>query len=276
MLPSCPAKLSQVLPLQPSHTVAMRSSPPVQPSVQNELLRRLPPDVLQELAVSFERVELKRRQVLYERNIPIRYGYFPESGAAALHLRIPNRGTVDVGFLGHSDFVGLPLILATARAPHRCVVQVPGYALRISAERLRQAQEEFPDLRDILLQYVNARFVETAQTAACNTCHSLQQRLARTLLSARERIGSDDLPFTHQALSRILGVRRAGVTTAMGKMEDAHLIRRGRARIQIVDPNGLEAQSCECFRASWSEFQRLSRRSELPRVAGGAACHPAP
>jgi CRP-like cAMP-binding protein len=146
---------------------------------RNGLLRALPGEALDELRPVLERVELKRRQVLYERNVPLTYGYFIERGAAALHLRLAGRGTLEVSLLGPSDFIGVPLVLSTGRTPHRCVVQVPGTALRISARDLAQALSEKTRFRDILLGYVQGRMVETAQLAACNTCHGLHQRLAR-------------------------------------------------------------------------------------------------
>ena len=109
--------------------------------------------------------------------------------------------------------------------------------------------------------------VETAQLAACNTCHTLQQRLARSLLTTHDRIGRDEIPLTHQALSRALGVRRAGVTTAMGRMEEAGLLHRGRGRLRIADRAGLEAEACECYRATRSEYQRFVCTAEdSPRM----------
>jgi CRP-like cAMP-binding protein len=224
---------------------------------RNGVLRALPDEALAELRPSLQRVELKRRQVLYERNVPLRHAYFIEQGAAALHLRVAGRGTLEVGLLGRCDFVGLPLVLSTGRTPHCCIVQVPGSAFRISADDLCRALDDIPRFREVLLGYVQARMVETAQLAACNTCHSLRQRLARCLLMTHDRIDGDEIPLTHQALSRALGVRRAGVTIAMGQMEEAGLLHRGRGRLVIADRAGLKAEACECYRATRSEYQRF-------------------
>jgi CRP-like cAMP-binding protein len=100
--------------------------------------------------------------------------------------------------------------------------------------------------------------VHTAQLAVCNSRHSLQQRLARWLLVAQDQLGQDEIPLTHQCLSRSLGVRRAGITTAMGQLEAAGLLQGGRGRLRILDREGLEAQSCECHRAIRAERQRIT------------------
>jgi CRP-like cAMP-binding protein len=223
--------------------------------LRNGILALLPGDVLARLRARLHPVELKRGRTLYERNVPLSYGYFIERGAASLLVRVAGRGTLEIDLLGRSDFIGIPLVLSTGQTPHRCVVQVSGSALRISADDLRQALREMPLLRDILLGYVQVRLSEIAQLAACNTCHTLHERLARCLLMARDRVGDCEIPLTHQALSRALGVRRASVTTAIGRMEEAGLLSRGRGRLLIANQNALEAEACECYRAIKSEYR---------------------
>lgn len=223
----------------------------------NGLLQALPAQAMERLQPLLQRVTLHPRQVLYERNMPIGHAYFIERGAAALHTRIPGRGMLELGLLGRDDFVGIPLVLAARRSPHRCVVQVAGTALRIDAPRLAHALEGIDGLRGVLLRYVQARMLEMAQLAACNTTHSLQQRLARYLLIGQERLDTDELPLTHLALSRALGVRRAGVTTTIGRMEEIGMIRRGRGRLIVADERALQAQACDCYRTIQAGYRRI-------------------
>lgn len=228
-----------------------------QPPADNGLLRALSARARRTLQPLLQRTELRQRQILYERNVPIDHAYFIEEGAAALSTRIAGHGTLELGLLGRQDMIGVPLVLATGRSPHRCVVQVPGTAWRISAPDLENALVTIDGLRELLLGYVQARMVEMAQLAACNTSHSLHQRLARCLLITRQRIGMDELPLTHHALSRALGVRRAGVTTAIGRMEKAGIVQRGRGWLVVTDEKALLAQACDCSRAITTEYQRL-------------------
>lgn len=227
------------------------------PGVRNGLLAALPADELARLRPRLERVPLKRKQILQERNLPPTHAYFIERGAASLVSRSGDGGTIEVGTLGSIDFVGTPLVLGTGRSPHRCIVQVPGEALRIDAEGLTHALETVPGLRGLLLGYVQATMVQSAQLAVCNARHSLTERLARWLIVAHERLEGDEIPLTHQSLSRALGVRRASVTSALGHLEGVGIVRGGRGWLKICDPAGLEEASCDCHRAIRTEHQRL-------------------
>jgi CRP-like cAMP-binding protein len=242
------------------------AGPPALSSAQSErprngLLSLLPTEVVEKLRPSLELVPLKKRQILHERNVPVTYAYFIERGTASLLSRVEGRNGIEVGSLGHRDFVGVPVILGTGRTPHRCVVQAPGEAWRVRAEDLQHAMDECPQLRRLLFGYVQALMVQSAQLVVCNTRHSVRERLARWLLVSRDRTHGNEIEVTHQSLSRALGVRRAGVTTAMGRMEEAGLIRRGRGRLLIVDRDALEGEACECYQAIQAEHQRI-------------ACHP--
>lgn len=229
-----------------------------EPGIRNGLLRALSDEALEELRPCLERVPLRRRQVLAERNVPLTHAYFIERGTASLLSRGGDGAALECGTLGRFDFVGLPLVLGTGRTPHRCIVQVPGEALRIGAADLARAMGEIPVLQAVLLRYVQATLVEAAQLAVCNSSHTLRQRLARWLLVAHDRLGGDEIPLTHQCASRALAVRRAGVTTALGAMEEAGLLHRGRGRLLVQDRAGLEAQACDCYRTIRSEHQRIA------------------
>lgn len=232
--------------------------------VRNALLSALDASELRELSRHLEPVPLRPRQVLQERNLPVTHAYFVERGIASLLSRAGERGSLEVGIVGVQGFVGLPVVLGTLRSPHRCVVQVGGEALRIGTEPLQRAMSDIPRLRALLLGYVQAVMVQSAQLVVCNTRHSLSERLARSLLLAHDRLGGNEVPLTHQSLSRLLGVRRAGVTTAVGQMERAGLIRRGRGRLVISDVQGLQHASCECYRAI---------NAEHDRILSGGRCH---
>ncbi|MBJ6126994.1 Crp/Fnr family transcriptional regulator [Microvirga splendida] len=226
--------------------------------IGNGLLRALDGAVLEEVMPYLERVPLKRRQVLHERNLPVMYAYFIEQGLASLMARADDQCMLEVGTLGREDFVGLPVVLGTTRTPHRCVVQVPGEAWRISADDLQALLNRIPALRQLLLTYVQATNVQSAQLVVCNSRHSLRQRLARWLLFAHDQVEGNEIALTHQFLGRALGVRRAGVTTAMGRLEEAGMILRGRGRIVILDRARLEGEVCDCYRAIRSEYKKIT------------------
>ncbi|HEX2054778.1 MAG TPA: Crp/Fnr family transcriptional regulator [Actinomycetota bacterium] len=223
----------------------------------NRLLAGLPPDDLGRLLPQLEPVRLEVRQALFEPNWPIGHVYFVESGLVSVVAGTNGHGLVEVAPIGCEGMVGLPVVLEAETSPHRAMVQVAGRALRMSADDLRQAIGEIGALRTLLLRYGQALMVQAAQGVACNGRHAINGRLARWLLQAHDREADDRIPLTHELISQMLGVRRAGVTTALGALEATGVIDASRGCITVLDRAGLERASCECYGIVRAEFDKL-------------------
>jgi len=223
----------------------------------NCLLAALAPADLARLRPNLDLVFLSQRQVLSEPRKPIEHAYFPQQGFVSLVQPMADKSMVEVGIIGREGFVGSPVLLGAGTSPVMAMVQAPGEALRIPASVLLKEAADSGELSDLLLRYVQALHVQVTQTAACNGRHALAERLARWLLTAHDRVAGDDLPLSHEFLAMMLGMRRAGVTVAVGALTKAGLIDNGHARITILDRQGLEAAACECYRAVQSEYESL-------------------
>jgi CRP-like cAMP-binding protein len=214
---------------------------------RNRLLTALPPDDLAELLPQFQPVELAIRQVLHEPGKAIGSVYFVETGWVSMLAYMEDGDAAEVGLVGREGMVGLPILLGGDSADLEAMVQATGTALRMDAAALRQALERIPTLRTLLLRYALLHHEQVTRTAACNGRHQIEQRLARWLLMAHDRADGDQFPMTHEFLSMMLGVRRAGVTVAAGVLQKAGLIRYGGGKLQVTDRPGLEAVTCECY-----------------------------
>jgi CRP-like cAMP-binding protein len=126
--------------------------------------------------------------------------------------------------------------------------QITGEALRVSTEDFLQLTSSCPELDRLLHRYSQFVFETVSQSAACNRLHVIEQRCARWLLMSQDRVGRDEFNLTQESLAEMLGVRRPGVTVAMGELEKAGLIAHSRGMIAVVDRPGLENASCECYR----------------------------
>jgi CRP-like cAMP-binding protein len=98
---------------------------------------------------------------------------------------------------------------------------------------------------------------QVTQTAACNGRHTVDERLARWLLMAHDRADGDEFVMTQEFMAMMLGVRRAGVSVAIGILQKAGVIGHAYGRVTILDRAGLEAASCECYGAVQRQFGRL-------------------
>jgi len=161
---------------------------------------------------------LKTRQVLEPANKAIKHGYFITSGLASVIAIGKNSHRLEVGIIGCDGLTVLPVVLGNDRSPNETFIQVEGTGLRIAADDLRQAMRQSASLSRVLLNFVNAFLIQTSHTALSNGTATLEERLARWLLMAQDRLGGDEVPLTHEFLSLMLGVRRVGVTGALNQL----------------------------------------------------------
>lgn len=218
-------------------------------TLRNKLLLALSPADLQRLQGRLELVPLPARRVLHYPKLPIEHVYFVESGLVSVVASTDQAGaSVEAWLIGREGLAGLPVVLGAPTSPHRRTVQAEGFAWRMSADDLRTAMDEMPALRAVLLRFVHGVLVQTAQSVACNARHVVHQRLARWLLMAQDRLAQDTLPLTHEVIAKMLGVRRASVTSALQPLEGDGIVRVQRGRIRVLDRARLEACACSCYR----------------------------
>lgn len=225
-----------------------------QEEVGNVILAALPAEEFAELAPLLAPVTHEAGQRLYDEDEVIRHVHFIESGLLSLLSTLEDGTTIEVGALGREGMGGLSLLLGADKAAHTALAQAAGTALRMGAEHAREAFSRLPAFQSKVLRYTRMLMSQITQTAACNTLHTVEERLARWLLMCRRRLESDDLPLTQEFLSHMLGVRRSGVTVAVGILQQAGFIRHTRGAIHIADPEGLRNASCECVKAMIEEY----------------------
>jgi CRP-like cAMP-binding protein len=224
---------------------------------KNKLLAALPESDFEHLAPHLELVSLTSGQSIYEAEEPIKYIYFPETAVISLLCVMDNGSSVEVGLVSKEGMVGIPVILGDDITNITAIVQVPGNALRIDADKVKTEFDRGGAIQDLLLRYVKTIYLEVAQCAACNRLHTLEERLSRWLLTVADRLHSDEFPLTQEFISHMLGVRRSGVTVAASTLSKAGMINYNRGNIKILNREALEASSCECYQVIRNEYARL-------------------
>ena len=227
------------------------------PKAVNRLLAALPDAEYQRLIPHLERVPLSLKQVLYDVGEPIEYVYFPGRAIVSSLSTMEDGSMVEVGLVGNDGVVGIPAALGDNIATTTATVQIPGSGMRMKASVLKSEFQRGGLLQSLLLRYMQAQHAFVSQNAACNRLHHLEGRLARWLLLVYDRVGSNELPLTHEFMAQMLGVRRAGVTEAANALQQAGLIRYTRGKVTILDRQELEATSCECYEIIKGEYARL-------------------
>ena len=221
----------------------------------NLLLNALPADAATVLLPNLQRVELKRRDVLFEPHSPIAYVYFFEGGLSSEIAAISGR-RLEVGCIGHEGFSGAPVALGVDRTPHQAFMQVGGPALRIETSKFWSAINTNAILRRMVLLYVHVFMVQIAATALADAKCSVEQRLARWLLMAHDRLG-DELPLTHEFFALMLGVRRPSVTDTLHILEERQCIKAERSLVTIRNRAKLEGLAGDAYGVPEAEYRRL-------------------
>ena len=193
-----------------------------------------------------ERVTLVPRRMLQHAKVPVEHLYFIEDGLVSVQASTDEESAVEVWLIGREGAVGSPAVLGVSASPLRHVVRVGGSAYRITVRDLSAAIAEIPALRAMLLSYLHVTLMQSSQSTACGLRHAFPQRLARWLLTAQDRTGSDEVPVTQDLLARALGVRRATVSEAIKSFEHKGVLARLRGLIRIKDRARLEKITCRC------------------------------
>jgi CRP-like cAMP-binding protein len=224
---------------------------------RNRLLARLSRQDFGLLAPHLVSLPLPVRKRLEIRNRRIAAAYFPESGIASVVANGNIGRGVEVGIIGKEGMTAISVLLGASHATYETFMQIGGDGLCLPVAVLRQGMAESPTMQRVFLQHAHAFGIQVAQTAMTNARSKIEERLARWLLMAHDRMEGNELPLTHEFLATMLGVRRPGVTVALNLLENEGLILRKRATIEIVDRKGLEQTSNGAYGAAEAELRRL-------------------
>jgi CRP-like cAMP-binding protein len=194
-----------------------------------------------------EYVELPDHLVLHEAGAKLDFAYFPNRGLISFVVAMEDGKTAEAGVVGNEGFAGIPAAVGLSRSPLPAVVQISGDGFRVEVEALQKILESAPHLQLLLSRFAVVQGMQVAQTAACNRLHEIEQRLARWLLMAQDRVDSGVLPITHDFLATMLGTNRSSVSLAAATLRKKNLIRYTPGAVTIVNRKKLEALACECY-----------------------------
>lgn len=228
---------------------------PAKVSPRNRILNALPREEYDRLQLNLQRIQLPRGRVVYEAGDLAEYAYFPLTGVISLLSSTEAGEVIEVGMVGNEGTTGMPAMTHAQEMPYRAVVQLPVEALRMEMRVFCSELAYGGQLLHLVNCYTHSLFVQIAQSAVCNRFHTMEQRFCRWLLSMHDRAGWNTLELTHEIIANMLGGLRAAVTGIVGIFQRSGLIKNSRGSITILDRDGLEAASCECYRAVKAQCQ---------------------
>jgi CRP-like cAMP-binding protein len=184
--------------------------------------------------------------VLFRPDDRLDYVYFPINSIVSLLTDLSDGSGMEVGLVGREGMVGISVILGGSETKV-ATVQASGAALKLSVAQLQTEFSRAGMLQKALLRYTHALMAQISQSVVCNARHQVDGRLARWLLMYHDRLEQDEFELTHEFMSHMLGVRRASVSEVANQLQEKGFISYQRGRIKILDRQGMEAFTCECY-----------------------------
>lgn len=236
--------------------------PPPRASVRNRLLATLPHETYRRISVSLETVPLELKAVLHRPREPLEHVYFPGGGFCSILTALDDGSMVEVATVGREGMLGVSAILDRRQpAPSITMVQAADdVSHRMAIEPFERELERRGPFYALLTRYAVAHLGFVMQSTACNAKHSVEQRLAKWLLLAHDRVGQDAFPLTQEFAAMMLGASRPTVTVVAGSLQRAGLLAYHRGIVRIVDRAKLEGASCECYRATTIMLNEVTAR----------------
>jgi CRP-like cAMP-binding protein len=219
-------------------------------SIANNLLDALSEQECAQLLAGHSTIQVDVGDILYECGEAVRWVYFPCGCLVSLLAAVEENMTLEVVLIGREGMLGIAVAFGNGVSQVRAVAQSAGAAVRIESEHFIEQFKKIPALQKALDRYTHTLMLQLMQTAVCSHFHMLEARLARSLLTTRDRLESDEFHLTHEFLAHTLGVRRVGVTKAACALQQQNLISYRRGDIKILDGRGLEASACSCYQIS--------------------------
>jgi CRP-like cAMP-binding protein len=227
----------------------------------NRLLAALPAVEYRRLLPSLTVEPLKFKQILQKRDENLRAVYFPGGGVCSVTNVMQDGRLIEVATVGKEGMIGLTA-LSDDQPLGESMVQVPvpnATAQVMTVSAFRREMDQRTPLYSIVQRWSQAFLAAVMQSVACNGLHSVEERCARWLLQTHDRVrnDSDEFLLTQEFLAIMLGARRPSVTTTIGTLQKAGMIKYGHKRMSILNRSALEKVSCECYRTITDRMDRL-------------------
>jgi CRP-like cAMP-binding protein len=216
---------------------------------KNRLLSGLDAGGLARLQSGLQKVSLRRGQVLHPAGEPIKHVYFPDSGMISMLTVMQSGEQIETAIIGSEGVAGGWVAIDGANSNTQTTVQIDGSGWQMPAAKFLEAYHASDRFKSAMNEYQGIILFQAQQSAACHALHTVESRLCRWLLQAKDVVGSDEIELTQEFLSHMLGVRRTSVTLAARTLQKSRLIRYARGKIKIVDRKGIEESACECYAA---------------------------
>lgn len=215
---------------------------------QNFILKNVSEETSNQIKPDLEKVEMPLTQLLNESWSQTSHVYFPETSIISVVSLLENGNGVESGIIGKEGVFGATSIFAGNISLGEATIQLGGDGWRMKISVFKNLFENNIEFRKIILAYVFTFVAQITQNALCLCYHNIEKRLARWLLMFQDRAEREKLVLTQEFIAEMLGVHRPTVSKNANKLQSMNLISYTRGVVKILDREGLENFTCECYK----------------------------
>jgi hypothetical protein len=227
----------------------------------NNLLRRLNAADFGLISPHLAQQQATANELLYNPGDDVQTVHFP-CGPSLATFMVPSEDGRDVEtiLVGREGAVGGIVSEGYLPAYTRIMVKFGGPFVRLNVGKLEAAKLKSATLRNVFARYADCMLAQIFQSTACNALHSIEQRTAKWIISAMERIDGDNtVPLTHEQLATLLGVGRSYTSRVIQTFKAEGVLETRRGSILVRNPDALRIRACNCSEAVESHFEEVLR-----------------
>lgn len=224
---------------------------------QNHLLASLSAAAYGRVLPNLKLIRVRKNEILSERGRRSGVAYFPVNCVLSIYHILVSGESTEIAIIGNEGMFDITHFMGGVSMPYLVKVETAGHAFILDEQLLKNEIANDETVRLALMHYAQALLTQMAQSIVCHKDHSLIQQLCLLLLLVNDKVLSDDLLLTQEGIAHMIGVRRASITEAAGKLRDLGLIDYRRGHVTVIDRAGLEKLCCECYEVVTDEFKRL-------------------
>lgn len=215
----------------------------------NLLFDRLPMGTWDVWQKKVELVELQLGQIVFDVGDPITHVYFPSTAIVSMTHLLLEGESIEIAMIGSEGVLGMSALMGDTKSSVRSLVLKAGGAYRVQASWMQREFENSSAVMQIMLRFSQTLMLQMSQIAACNSHHSLEQRLSRWLMLYADRIKDKHIMCTQELIAQTLGVRRERLAKVASTLKKQGLIDYSRGAISLVNKEALKQSTCECYGA---------------------------
>jgi len=227
----------------------------------NNLLRRLNASDFALLEPHLAHEESPAGGLLYNPGDDVDTVHFP-CGPSLVSFMVPNEDGRDVEtiLVGREGAVGGIVSQGYLPAYTRIMVKFGGPFVRLQVRKLEAAKLKSATLRNVFARYADCLLAQIFQATACNAIHSIEQRMAKWIISTMERTNGDNtVPLTHERFATLLGVGRSYTSRVIQTFKAEGILETRRGSILVRNADALRTRSCLCNDAVKNHFEEVLR-----------------